>query len=208
MPIDFSSAFPNRYLLRAHSGDGVYGWCAIEMASIMDGQLLPNESHLPFNRFLRSFVIQVNDMAFQHVSREERADALFPILPKLFGSREAEAFLPEDMTETYGGFYDDPCRFPRVEYLDRLGLPHTMRNPWGMIIAPSVSYNYEEARGTPDFHKGVDLLKKAIMVFWEQVERHGGPSPQDDFTQEQIDNLEDYIDGLPEESRSEFRREG
>lgn len=195
----FQTSFPNRYLFRAAAGDGIYGCCAGEFISIADGATRPNDSHPSFNAFLRSFVIQVNDMRSDDISPAERSDALFPILPALFGSKEAEAYLKRDIDLQ---LYPDPMdmtRFPRLEFLEAVGLPPVVLNPWGMMTEAARVVD-EDGAARRDFYKGIEVLKTAFVVFWEQVEMQGGPSPQEDYTSEQIDRVHTYLDTLPTES--------
>jgi hypothetical protein len=136
---------------------------------------------------LRSMVMAVNDY-LPLITREMRADTLWPILPKVMDSTSV---IPKGMGTPKD--YRDPASiveeylksYPVNQLGKALGFQRNIADsPTSLIrLYASAGQGREERWG-----RAVSGLKMAVELFW----KHYGGNPRDDFTPEEIRRLLDY----------------
>lgn len=165
-------------------GEGRWGLCAMELVSVLIDQYEDKHNSMmspqSVHPSIRALFQNVNDI--DGPSDEERADALWPLLPAAFGTAQYENLLPEDMN------YIGVTRFPTEQLAKALGVQH-------FVMPSSVVGVY--TNGWKDFDKGVEALKIALTLYWSEVQKvNPGALPQIDFTEEQISNLDNWLSKL------------
>jgi len=151
-------------------GAGQLGLCAMELLAVMTGELhketsLPTEWVPTVNEDIRNLVVKVNDTGLLWSTPEQRADLLWPILPKVFNTFQVQA------------------AFPREAYAELLGIPQAI-TPVSVLNMYMLLGSLSQAQEV-----ALDGLKKGISLFWESWEL----TPQDDYTPEQIARLEEWV---------------
>jgi hypothetical protein len=209
LPLETSYPCPVKMI--GAGGEGRRGVCAMEVASVLFGDLDPDkfmDRPQGVNPWLRRMVIAANDMGEMFSTDEERADALWPFLPALAGSAEASQYLPKETNISDCEDSDceecDDARFPLKAYLEALGLPS------GYDLEPDFALRRFSRNGTKnglfvyDKEKALHGLKLGVTVFWSEVLKgymsavaeddfEARVFPQPDFTPEQIDNLNTWL---------------
>lgn len=164
--LTFESRYPCPVRLVHGGGVGRYGLCAMELLGVMmEGQ--PSEWVSSVNEDLRSMMVNVNDLRYLWPTPEDRADLLWPILPKLVG------------TDLYN------CPFPRATYSERLRVPPS-GTPWGALL---MFINLHKDDHDYPAKAAISGLKEGISLYWETW----GGEPQQDFTKDQIGRLNTFL---------------
>lgn len=171
--LTFESRYPCPVRLIHGGGVGKYGLCAMELLSVMAGGcqedgIRPNEWVSSVDEDLRNLVVRVNDTTAFWSTPEQRADLLWPILPKVLGTKG-----------------NGPAPFPRETYADRLGVP-IPGTPVGALLMFERLHgedmgSYQEA--------ALHALKEGISLYWETW----GGTPQEDYTDEQYGRLTRWL---------------
>lgn len=195
--LTFTSEYPCPIRMK-RSGGGPTGLCLMEAFSVLESPKLPSEytdSPKSVPTVIRNIGIEINDLGNVEISDNERADLLWPVLPKMFNLDKAVSHLPKSSSFFQPWFAGN---YPWTKLLEELGVTV----PCGTVSNLMAFYAQKvDEEGIPrwDYNKAVKVLETALSVLWETAIENGCPiGPQDDFAPYQIQNLESWIDSLQE----------
>lgn len=179
----FKTSYPCPVSLVEGGGEGRWGLCAMELVSLLTGEGTDRPWTIvgSVHPVLRDSIVCLNDGGLA-LSNEERADAIWPLLPSIMGTGE------------YGKGSPPPGTEDRYSYLRWQGLPfRELVTLLGLPLdeaSPNATVGELLRRGRFLTRASfLEMTKAIIGFFW----LHFGGLPQEDFTEEQLKRLNRYL---------------